>query len=171
MVVVLKYSCRVICFPISLPAISAVVAIRCGQKCRLGSMDWVQRTLCISEEDKAVSSWKQKAAPSQCNSPVSPAQPRGVGWEMLRDPGQDIPARQQPCPHPELLRAPALPAPGEAHPPLLTWGQPRGDTPAAGPAQPLLFRQFSQHTKSDCKLYSSLINDLLASFPTHGFST
>lgn len=102
---VLKYSCCVICFPISLPATSAVVAIRCGQKCRLGSTDWVQRTLCILEEDKTMSSWKQKAAPLQCNSPVSPAEPCRVGWMMLRahrsvgSPGQDIPAWQQPCPH------------------------------------------------------------------------
>lgn len=54
--VLVLYSCCDICFPIFLPAISAVVAIRCGQKCRLGSIDWVQGILCILEEDKALSS-------------------------------------------------------------------------------------------------------------------
>lgn len=88
MVLVLKYSC---CR--SLPhlrlAISARVggiqtpADRCGQKCRLGSMYRMQRILCTFQEVKAMSSQKQKADILHSSSPLSPAQPRGTGWEKL----------------------------------------------------------------------------------------
>lgn len=117
MVLVLKYSCCVICFPISLPAISAVVAIRCDQKCRLGSIDWVQRILCILEEDKAMSGKKKKANLFSV-TPLSPAQPQGgMGDAKIQFYGQPtghpcLAAAQDRTGHPCL--AVALPSPRAA---------------------------------------------------------
>lgn len=182
---VLKYSCRVICFFISVSAISATGAIQihvarnaalapyigCKEYCtpnrkikprQARSRKLILCTTALLWAPHGLMWWDGRSWDRTWDWPMQAVLDASLGGRS----GSDASCTTS-CPATAAVYCPGRCgrrscAPSAA---LIRWCT-NGDTSATGRIQSLIF---TIH-KSDCKLYSSLINDLLASFPVHAFS-